>query len=62
MFCLLSTTAVAYNKIGNYKKLKSAWLLDKNRKELYKIFEQFYLKITAEVNLNVVNFEMLLST
>ena len=37
-------------------KSKSARLLDKTRKELYKIFEQFDLKITAEVNMNVVNF------
>ena len=37
-------------------KSKSARLLDKTRKELHKIFEQFDLKITAEVNLNVVNF------
>ena len=37
-------------------KSKSARLLDKTRKELLKIFEQFDLKITAEVNLNVVNF------
>ena len=36
-------------------KSKSAHLLDKTRKELHKIFEQFDLKITAEVNLNVVN-------
>ena len=37
-------------------KSKSARILDKTRKELHKIFEQFDLKITAEVNLNVVNF------
>ena len=37
-------------------KSKSARLLDKTRKELHKIFEQFDVKITAEVNLNVVNF------
>ena len=37
-------------------KSKSARLLDKTRKELHKIFEQFDLKITAEVNMNVVNF------
>ena len=37
-------------------KSKSARLLEKTRKELHKIFEQFDLKITAEVNLNVVNF------
>jgi hypothetical protein len=37
-------------------KSKSARLLDKSRKELHKIFEQFDLKITAEVKLNVVNF------
>jgi hypothetical protein len=37
-------------------KSKSARLLDKTRKELHKIFEQFDLKINAEVNLNVVNF------
>jgi hypothetical protein len=37
-------------------KSKSARLLDKTRKELHKIFEQFDLKITAEINLNVVNF------
>jgi hypothetical protein len=37
-------------------KSKSARLLDKTRKELHKIFEQFDLKITAEVNLNFVNF------
>ena len=37
-------------------KSKSARLLDKTRKELHKIFEQFDLKITAEVNLDVVNF------
>ena len=37
-------------------KSKSARLLDKTRKELHKIFEQFDLKITADVNLNVVNF------
>jgi hypothetical protein len=37
-------------------KNNSARLLDKTRKELDKIFEQFDLKITAEVNLNVVNF------
>jgi hypothetical protein len=34
-------------------KSKSARLLDKTRKELHKMFEQFDLKITAEVNLNV---------
>ena len=37
-------------------KSKSARLLDKTRKELHKISEQFDLKINAEVNLNVVNF------
>ncbi len=37
-------------------KNKSARLADKTRKELYKCFEQFGLKITAEVNLHVVNF------
>ena len=37
-------------------KSKSARLEDKTRKELYKIFEQFGLKITAEANLRVVNF------
>jgi hypothetical protein len=37
-------------------KSKSARLPDKTRKELHKIFEQFELKITAEINLNVVNF------
>jgi hypothetical protein len=37
-------------------KSKSARLLDKTRKELQKIFEQFDLKITAEAKLNVVNF------
>ena len=37
-------------------KSKSARLLDKTREELHKIFEQFDLKITAEVDLNVVNF------
>ena len=37
-------------------KSKSARFLDKTRKQLHKIFEQFDLKITAEVNLNVVNF------
>ena len=37
-------------------KSKSARLLDKTRKELHIMFEQFDLKITAEVNLNVVNF------
>ena len=37
-------------------KSKSARLLDKTRKELHKIFEQFDLKITAEVNLNIVKF------
>ena len=37
-------------------KSKSARLLDKTRKEFHKIFEQCDLKITAEVNLNVVNF------
>ena len=37
-------------------KSKSTRLLDKTRKELHKIFEQFDVKITAEVNLNVVNF------
>ena len=35
---------------------KSACLSDKTRKELHKCFEQFGLKITAEVNLHVVNF------
>ena len=35
-------------------KSKSARLLDKTRKELHKIFEQFDLKITTEVKLNVV--------
>ncbi len=37
-------------------KNKSARLADKTRKELYKCFEQFGLKITAEANLHVVNF------
>ena len=37
-------------------KNKSARLADKARKELHKAFEQFGLKITAESNLNVVNF------
>jgi hypothetical protein len=37
-------------------KSKSACLLDQTRKELHKIFEQFDLKISAEVNLNVVIF------
>ena len=37
-------------------KSKSARLLDKTRKELHTIFEQFDLKISAEVNLKVVNF------
>ena len=37
-------------------KSKSARSEDKTRKDLYKIFEQFELKITAEVKLNVVNF------
>jgi hypothetical protein len=37
-------------------KSKSARLLDKTRKELHRIFEQFDLKITAEGNLNIVNF------
>jgi hypothetical protein len=37
-------------------KSKSACLLYKTRKELHKLFEQLDLKITAEVNLNVVNF------
>ena len=37
-------------------KNKSARLADKTRKELHKIFEQFDLKITAEANLQVVNF------
>ena len=32
-------------------KNKSARLADKTRKELYKIFQQFNLKITAEANL-----------
>jgi hypothetical protein len=36
-------------------KSKSGRLLNKTRKELHRIFEQFDLKITAEVNLNVVN-------
>ena len=36
-------------------KSKSARLLDKTRKEWHKIFEQFDLKITSEVNLNVIN-------
>jgi hypothetical protein len=35
-------------------KSKSVCLLDKTRKELHKIVEQFELKITTEVNLNVV--------
>ena len=50
-------------KIGLYRdqslaiiKNRSARLADKTRKELHKIFEQFGLKITAESNLNVVNF------
>ena len=37
-------------------KSKSDRLQDKTRKELHKTFEQFDLKIIAEVNLNVVNF------
>ena len=37
-------------------KNRSARLIDKTRKELHKIFEQFGLKITAESNLHVVNF------
>ena len=37
-------------------KSKSASLADKTREELYKCFEQFGLKITAEANLHVVNF------
>ena len=37
-------------------KSKSACLLNKTRKELHKIFEQFDLKITAQVNMNFVNF------
>jgi hypothetical protein len=37
-------------------KSKSGSLLDKTRKELHNIFEQFDLKISAEVNLNVVMF------
>ena len=45
-----------YRDDGLVIKSKSARLLDKTRKELHKIFEQFDLKITAEVNLNVVNF------
>jgi hypothetical protein len=46
--------------IGLYRddglKSKSARLLEKTRKELHKISEQFDLTITAEVKLNVVNF------
>ena len=48
--------------IGLYKddglvliKNRSAHLVDKTRKELHKVFEQFGLKITAEANLHVVN-------
>ena len=37
-------------------KNKSARLADKTRKDLYKVFEQFDLRITAEANLHVVNF------
>jgi hypothetical protein len=37
-------------------KSKSARLLDKTRKELHTIFEQFDLKISAEVNLMLVIF------
>ena len=37
-------------------KNRAARLTDKTRKELHKVFEQFGLKITAEANLNVVNF------
>ena len=37
-------------------KNRSARLADKTRKELLKVFEQFFLKITAEANLHVVNF------
>ena len=51
----------AKENIGLYRddglaiiKSKSARLLDKTRKELHTIFKQFDLKITAEVNLNVV--------
>jgi hypothetical protein len=39
-------------------KSKSACLLDKTRKELHKIFKQFDLKITAEVNMKVVNLDV----
>ena len=39
-------------------KSKSARLLDKTRKELHKIFEQFDLKITAEVNFLDVTFDL----
>ena len=37
-------------------KNRSTRLADKTRKELYNVFEQFGLKITAEANLHVVNF------
>ena len=37
-------------------KNRSACLADKTTKEVHKVFEQFYLKITAEANLHVVNF------
>ena len=34
---------------------KSACLADKTRKEVYKVFEQLDLKITAEAHLHAVN-------
>ena len=37
-------------------KDKSAGLVDKTRKKLYKVFEQFGLKITGKVNSQVANF------
>ena len=48
-------TPVQRRRTGNQKK-KSARLGDKTRKELYKHFEEFDLKITAEseANLHVV--------
>ena len=36
--------------------MTGTFLADKTRKELHNVFEQFGLKITAEVNLHLVNF------
>ncbi len=65
LFHILNNLGQKFGKenIGLYRddglaimKNKSARLPDKTRKELYKCFEQFGLKITAEANLHVVNF------